>query len=94
MRTEEFRLDDGSFSKEFYSDSNRLTRVEDYSASGGLTLSVDYRYDPRGNNVERIVRDAEGRQIRRLEFEFDAHDRETVHREYDSADKLLFTRKL
>lgn len=94
MRTREFRSDDGRWSKETYSDTGRILRIEDYSPSGRLSLSVDYRYDDRGNNVERIVKDGNGRQIRRLAFDFDASGKEITHREYNDADELVFTRDL
>lgn len=94
MRTDKLIGDDGGWTIDIYSDSGKRIRVEDYSASGELKLSVDYRYDAHGNNVERVVRNGSGGLLRRLEFDFDAQGKEIVHREYDASDNLVFTRRL
>jgi hypothetical protein len=57
-------------------------------------MSVDYRYDEAGQNIERLVCGGDGKQIRRLEFDFDKSGKAVVHREYDGSNTLQFTRVL
>ena len=92
MRTTENRRKDGSFTRHVLSLADRLERTEDYDQKGQLTLAVEYRYDDQNRNIERIVRNAAGKQIRRLTFEFKPSVKGAVHREYDENDRLLFTR--
>jgi hypothetical protein len=92
MPVREQRWERGDTTKYHDSESGQLSRSEDYSPEGRLTCSVDYTYDDRGNNIERVVRDGTDKLIRRLQFEFDVQDREIIHREYDSANILQFTR--
>lgn len=93
MDTKVEKADDGSFTKYFHSQYGRLERLEDYDQNGKLILSVEYCYDDKDQNIERVVRDSSGKQIRRLSFEFNDSGSEEIHREYDANDVLLFTRR-
>ena len=92
MQVEEKRWENGSSTRYLRSETDRLERLEDYDEKGQLTMAVDYRYDDRGRNTERIVRRAGGKQIRRLTFEFQDSVKGAIHREYDENDKLVLTR--
>ena len=94
MQVREDRGDDNSSTKYHYSDTGELLRLEDFDRDGQLTLTVDYRYDERGNNVERIIRNAQGKLVRRLEFDFDAEGNEVVHREFNDKNVLQFTQRV
>ena len=92
MRVTESSWENGSSTRYLRSETERLERLEDYDDKGHLTMAVDYLYDDRGRNTERVVRKADGKQIRRLTFEFQDSMKGAIHREYDENDKLLFTR--
>lgn len=92
MRVEENKSEDGRLTRYLRSAADRLERLEDYDESGQLTMTVDYQYDDGGRNTERIVRRADGKQLRRLTFEFQDSMKGAVHREYDENDTLVFTR--
>jgi hypothetical protein len=67
-------------SKSFYDSAGRQLRIEDYSSEGELHLVVTYSYNALGQNVERVVTHADGKLLRRLEFEFDNQGRESLIR--------------
>src|SRR5262245_52044280 len=92
MRVRQERWEDGSSTRFLHSESDRLERLEDYDGQGNLLRFVEYRYDERGRNTERIVRRAGGKQLRRLTVEFQDSTTGAIHREYDEKDDLVFTR--
>lgn len=91
MSITEQTFDDGSFSRYIVNADDLLMRVEDYDATGSLIMTVLYRYDAQGRNVERLVLDATGQQLRRLAFEYPASGAGCIYREYDANDTLVFT---
>jgi hypothetical protein len=91
MSVTENEWEDGGFTRYVRSPSDRIERVEDYDREGHLKMVIEYRYDDRGRNHERVVRDGSGTQIRRLTFEFTDATKEVIQREYDGNDTLVST---
>jgi len=66
MRREVETFEDGHKSVCYYDSNNVLCRIETFNANDKLKVSVDYRYDKAGNNVERVVRDPLRNVLRRI----------------------------
>jgi len=73
-----------------YDDNDVLIKLTDLDDRGKVSLTVDYLNDSSGNNIERVVKNADGALIRRLCFKFDDAGREIEHTEYDNNNELQF----
>jgi|GEM_PF-2103272 len=74
MRRETERFDDGRQTVRCYDENNRLSRIETYATADTLKVAIDYLYDPAGNNIERIVRNAAGAELRRMHFDSEGNE--------------------
>ncbi len=77
MRQETEQFDDGSRTVRSYDTHERLCCIETFTASGQLKAGIDYLYDAAGVNVERIVRDAAGTVLRRMQFDAQGNELDT-----------------
>ena len=66
MRREVETFADGQKSVCYYDQDDVLSRIETLDASDNLKISIEYRYDESGVNVERVVRDSGGNILRRI----------------------------
>jgi hypothetical protein len=73
-RREVERFDDGRQTVRSYAADERITRMETLDADGRVLVAIDYLYDDAGVNVERIVRDAAGNVLRRMQFDADGQE--------------------
>jgi hypothetical protein len=69
MRRETEHFDDGTKTVRFFDEDNRIVRMETFFEDGGLKVSIEYVYDAFGFNVERIVCDGKGKELRRMYFD-------------------------
>jgi hypothetical protein len=69
VRQEIEEFDDGRQTKRCFDAEDRLMRIETYDESGALKAAIDYVYNADNVNVERIVRDAAGNELRRIELD-------------------------
>ena len=74
--------------RETYDSSGNVIEVADYDHAGNLQLKITYRRDDRGNDVHRLVTDENGKQVRRLELQYDEKDRLIGYQEYNRKDEL------
>jgi hypothetical protein len=74
MRRETERFDDGRQTVRCFDESNRLVRIETYASDEALKAAIDYLYDANGHNIERIVRNAAGDELRRMHFDADGNE--------------------
>ena len=79
MRQETDDFDDGAKTVRSFDGDDRLCCVETFAASGELRVAIDYLYDDRGANIERIVRDATGMVQRRIRFDASGRELEVDH---------------
>ena len=78
MRQEIESFDDGRRTVRSYDADNRLCCIETYAETGEQQAAIDYLYDDAGINVERIVRDAAGMVLRRIRFDENGQELDTV----------------
>jgi len=69
MRREVEEFDDGKQTIRVFDEDDRLFLVESLDTAGALTVTIEYLYDDAGTNVERIVRDSQSNELRRLYFD-------------------------
>lgn len=68
--------------------SGKIIEVSDCDLAGNLQLKISYRYDERGNDVHRLITDENGKQVRRLELQYDEKDRLLGYQEFNRKDEL------
>ena len=74
MRRETERFEDGGQTVRCFDENNRLVRIETYVSAEVLKAAIDYLYDPAGNNIERVVQNAAGEELRRMHFDADGNE--------------------
>jgi hypothetical protein len=69
MRHETENFEDGTKTVRFFDEDNRITRMETFFEDGELKVYIEYVYDAFGFNVERIIYNGKGKELRRMYFD-------------------------
>lgn len=76
------------FKEEFYDFRGELVEIKEYSDNGKkVGLWIKYKFDAKGNLIEETELDSKGKQLRRMEYKYDA-DLRVEKLYYDDKNRL------